>query len=342
MKIRFLKTPAVLLPVLVLSVFLACDARLARAADPLQVPSTIKHRFLAIDESRNQMLYVDQFDPAKDWTFKFTPPMRAEVRDIQLIGQNRLLLSMPYGYAEFDLATQKILKEVKGFSGVTSAQRQASGATILGGYSAKDKTTTIYVLDAEGKVQRKATLPSPKEGDEACFVRMSPQGTVLLAINTRLIEADLDGKKLKDIAIPDSEYVYQIMRKPNGNLLLAAGGGVRIEERDPQDHVVKTYGGRNTPEAKKLGYFFFGGFQVLKNGHVVVTNWNGHGAEDSRKGVQMIEFDPSGAVVWTWHDPARAGSLASVIVLDDLDTNVLNDDVSGVMGSVSAARHEAK
>ena len=43
---------------------------------------------------------------------------------------------------------------------------------------------------------------------------------------------------------------------------------------------------------------------------------------------------PDGKIVWQWHDAGRAGSLHGVIVLDDLDTAVLNDDVSSVLGPV--------
>jgi hypothetical protein len=73
---------------------------------------------------------------------------------------------------------------------------------------------------------------------------------------------------------------------------------------------------------------------VLKNGDIVVCNWTGHGAKDGEKGAQILQFDPSGKVVWKWHDPVRAGSIHGVIIMDDLDPTVLNDDVSSVLGPV--------
>ncbi len=62
---------------------------------------------------------------------------------------------------------------------------------------------------------------------------------------------------------------------------------------------------------------------MLPGGHTVTTTWNGHGADDSRTGPQLIEFDEQGEIVWQWHDPERAGSLLSVLVLDRLDTEQL-------------------
>ena len=75
-----------------------------------------------------------------------------------------------------------------------------------------------------------------------------------------------------------------------------------------------------------MKWMAFTGFQVLPNGNAVVTTWNGHGAEDSRKGPQIVEFDKEGKIVWQWHDPERAGSILGVIVLDALDTAYLLEE----------------
>jgi hypothetical protein len=71
---------------------------------------------------------------------------------------------------------------------------------------------------------------------------------------------------------------------------------------------------------------------MLKNGHIVQANWTGHGSKDSAKGVQIVEFDAEGKIVWQWHDAEMAGTIHGLIVLDDLDPKVLNDDGSSVLG----------
>jgi len=83
----------------------------------------INHRFLALDESRGQMLYVDQSDASKGWTLK----LPVKHRDLQLVGGNRVLLSPPDGYREYDLADRRLVKEVKGYAGLPQSQR--SGLT---------------------------------------------------------------------------------------------------------------------------------------------------------------------------------------------------------------------
>jgi hypothetical protein len=130
--------------------------------------------------------------------------------------------------------------------------------------------------------------------------------------------------------VEGGKHMYQVLERPDGHLLAAGGYGAFVVELDAQGKVVRKWGGR--PGPKDIGFNFFAGFQVLKNGHLVVSNWTGHGANDSAKGHQVLEFDADGKLLWSWHDPALAGTIHGVIVLDDLDTARFNDDTSGVLG----------
>jgi hypothetical protein len=74
----------------------------------------------------------------------------------------------------------------------------------------------------------------------------------------------------------------------------------------------------------------------LPNGHFVVTNWEGHGGGNGSKGLQLLEYDASGLLVWKWkQDPNLVSSLHGVIVLDGLDTTKLHDEVNGVLAPVT-------
>ena len=285
----------------------------------------VKHRFLAVDESRQQLVYVDQFDSSKDWILKL--PIKH--RDIQLVGDDVLLLSSLEGFHEYDLTDRRMVKEVKDYPGTVSARRLPDGRTIL---VCNAPGVTLFELAPDGKVLRKSKFDVPTTR----VVRMTPQGTILFGSANRVFEGDLDGNILKQHTLPEKVWAYQTVRLPSGNLLVSGGYDPRMLEVDPEGKVVKAIGPRQTGQEKDLGLHLFAGFQVLKNGHIVMSNWSGHGPEDSRKGVQIVEFDPEGEVVWKWHDPEQAGSIDGVIVLDELDTGVLNDDVSSVLGPVTA------
>ena len=90
------------------------------------------------------------------------------------------------------------------------------------------------------------------------------------------------------------------------------------------------------PDAANIVPNFYAGFQVLANGHFVVTNWEGHGGGNGGTGVQLLEYEPTGQLVWSWQqNPELVSSLHQVIVLDGLDTTQLHDDSGGVLAPVT-------
>ena len=284
----------------------------------------IRHRFLAKDESRAQVHYVDQVEPAKDWTIK----LPAKGRDLQLIGRGRLLVSMPDGYREYQLADQKLVRELHGFRGTESARRLPDGRTILARNI--DHGVTLQELSPDTQPLRKAVFP----GFATRVVRVTPQDTIFFGSGPNLLEVNLQGETLHNFTLPSGSWVYMALRRPDGHLLVAGGYNPSLFELDAEGRVVRTLGGKQSPDAAKLGFHFFGCLQVLRNGHTIVANWTGHGANDSTKGAQVLELDADGKVVWSWHDAQRAGSIHGVIVLDDLDPTLLNDDRSSVLGPV--------
>ena len=279
----------------------------------------IKHRLLIVDESRAQLHYADQLDPSKDWTIKLPTPYR----DIQLIGKERILMSTARGYREYSLKTRESVKEVENprYEGSASVRRLRNGHTIIG---CNQNGLSFFELDGSDELVTSATFPTL---DTLRLFRLSPRGTLLMGSNTeKVTEVDLKGRILRSFVVPGGKHIYQVLEKPNGNLLAAIGYGCEIVETDSKGAVLRKLGGQPFPEG--LVYNFFCGMQVLRNGNTVVCNWTGHGPEDSKKAAQILEFSPDGTLVWKWNDPQRSGSVHGVIVLDDLDTKKLYLDPS--------------
>jgi hypothetical protein len=74
----------------------------------------IRHEFIAIDEGRAMLLHVNENDPSKDWR---VPIGQAQARDMQLIGNGRILIGHDRGYSEFSIATGKVRREFTALSG---------------------------------------------------------------------------------------------------------------------------------------------------------------------------------------------------------------------------------
>ena len=65
-------------------------------------------RFLGIDESRGQLIYVNTKKPEDNWALK----LPEKCRDYQMLSPTRLLLNGRRGYYEMDLPTKTIVKTV--------------------------------------------------------------------------------------------------------------------------------------------------------------------------------------------------------------------------------------
>jgi len=284
-------------------------------------PLELRHEFLAIDESRHQLVHVDQRDATRNWTI----PLPGKHRDIQLIGQQRVLVSGPEGFREYNLVDRQMVREVGGFPGTVAARRQPDGRTIVA--CNQRGAVVVYDLGPDDRRLREVTFKLPTTR----LVRLTPGGTLLLGSKETMFEGRFDGSEVRRYELPAGSWIYQALQRPDGHLLLAGGYPAVFYELDPQGKIVKSIGGKETPEGKQLGFHFFGGFQVLRDGNLVICNWTGHGARDSDKGVQLVEYTPAGELVWKWHDAQLAGSLDGIIVLDGLDPAVLHDDVSGVL-----------
>jgi len=282
----------------------------------------ITHRMLMVDESRHVLRYVDQAAPAGNWEL----PIGQGFHDVQLIGDSQAIVSSSWGYSVYDLAARKLVRQVKpqGVSSVYSARRQADGRVLLG--TNQKAGVVVYELDANDAVVRQATFT----GITALrAMRLTSDGHFMLAENDGATEAAFDasaktgGKIIRRVKLPTSRNAFMALKKPDGNYLVSGGFAATFYEFRPDGSVVSQW---QAQMPGGLQGHFYAGFSVLSSGHVVVANWTGHRAQDSKKGWQAIEFDGAGKVVWKWHDSELAGSLNSVIVVDDVDWTKFQDD----------------
>ena len=294
-------------------------------------------RVLLSDEGNRRIVLMDLESPGSAiWSRQLNDPTKDgdSMRDIQLVGGDRVAVSVAKGYVELDLKTGDIKKEVSSFDGVESLRRLPSGNTILGANA--NGGVTLQELDSQD---------TPVAGHKVTFTnysglrlfRRTSQGTFLLGVGAKLAEVNWDKQTLWEMSIPDGNWVFQGLRLPDKTIAVTSGYGAAILLIDPTaKKVLTTIGGKGQPDAATVVPNFYAGFQVLPNGHFVVTNWEGHGGGNGATGLQLLEYDPAGQLVWKWkQDPKLVSSLHNVIVLDGLDTTKLHDDLNGVLAPVS-------
>jgi hypothetical protein len=292
-------------------------------------------RVILVDEGNTRIHLMDlQNSSASVWTKQFTA-----FRDIQLVGGDRLAVSIAEGYVELDINSGATKKEFKGLSSIETLRRLPNGNTVFGGNS--DGGITIQELDGQDKPVpgHKVTFTGTNYGPLR-LLRRTPQGTFLIGFGTEdneLAEVNWDKQVLWRMAPPNAKHTYQGLRMSDGTIAISAGYAAAIYLVDPvEKKVLTTIGGKSQPDAATIKPNFYAGFQILKNGNFVVTNWQAHGAGHGNEGIQLLEYDRTGKLVWQWKQMASVvSSLHGVLVIDGLDTSKLHDDVNGVLGPVT-------
>jgi hypothetical protein len=293
--------------------------------------STVKHTFLVIDEGKCNLLYINENDSSRNWVKPFDGK---SPRDMQLIGKNLLLVGHENGYSEIDIATGKSVKSITAFKNVTSARRLANGNTLVAGMGIDGKKDSFVLeLDAKDNVIRKQLYKM----DYLRLIRQTSAGTYMMACDMNIVEASDDGKIISEFPIDAFSHMWKAVKLPNGNILGSGGFGAYLVEIDSKGKVVRKIGGISTvPE--KVNTHFYATFQLMPNGDIVVANWQGHGDGHGDSGVQLLEYDAAGKIVWSWSRAEMISSLQGILILDNLDTAVLHDEREGVMVPLTAQK----
>jgi hypothetical protein len=305
----------------------------------------IKHDFLAVDEGLSNLMRVDENNPKSNWLVHIG---KAHPRDLQLEGDDRLLISHDCGYSEYDIRTGQLLKDVSIYHDVSSVRRLPGGHLLIVGVdfdlAKKNKgggplgdPTGRHVIFEEFDANDHPVKRIAYVGDYARLVRETAQGTYLCGCNTLFREGDKNGHWIREIPVEGFTHAWKAVRLPDGHTLMSAGYGTSLKhgstfmaEVDAGGKIVRKFGAATDVPAGVHPYFY-ATFQLLPNGDVVVANWQGHGIGHNYSGVQILEFDPKGAVVWEWSDRAFVSSVQAVLVLDGLNTALLHDERNGVM-----------
>lgn len=273
----------------------------------------IRHRFLAMDFWYGKIHYVDQFDASRNWDIA----CGGGVQDMQMYAPDRLLFTKANGFSIVDLKTQKVIQEtrVAELATITTAWRMSDGRTLLG--ANRKEGVTIFELSPDVRVLSKTVFPQLQH---LRVMRPTSQGTLLLAVTGGAaevtIKADVPEAKrlIRQFKTPkQTTHPYMTVRMNNDHTLVAGGDAPVLFEYAADGTLLRELIAPQPPGKQNTHY---AGVHVMANGNVVQANWLGHNAKDRKQGWSLMEFDPSGKVVWYWDPPvAAAGSINNIIVL---------------------------
>jgi hypothetical protein len=277
-----------------------------------------RRHLLLRDEAKSTVSYVELGNAAAGWHV-VTP----YGRDLQLVGSGHFMIGTDNGYEERSLADGSLIVAHANFPGTQAAHRLRNGHTILCSVTASG--ILLLEVNAAAAVQAQVTYPG---FTYVRLIRQTPAGTFLVTADDVVFEGDATGKILWRVNVGGpGDHVWEALRIPTGETVVSTGylASIQIFGADGTLHRTITGPANVIPNQ-------FVGFQILPNGDFVVANWLGHTGEVA--GVQLLEYDPTGTLVWSYRPNPMTESLSlhHVIVLDGLDVSKLNvDDTTGML-----------
>ena len=278
-----------------------------------------RRRFVLADESRPRLHYWDSDDPSACFSIPGERPMW----DLKRVGDMRYRAVCKNGFKVFDLRERKVVDEFR--------------------HPSLDEVTAVCDMRDGGFVASVNPRTGPDK-DKVVLLRRFSAGREPVAsyrcegfFYARSLQWDRDGETLllswekgfARIRLPKEGDICEVVgdfRQPKGrNLfdvvpLLAGDGylagcgyGGGLVRFDKDGKAVSSW---FVPEQDGCKSLFYAQSMQMPDGHVYMAHWTGHGANDSSRGWQVVEFDENGRAVWHLHDPGRFGSVSGIDVLD--------------------------
>lgn len=283
-------------------------------------------KLLLRDEGLSQLSFINLADSSANW---YMPVPNG--RDMQLVGNNRVLIGTNNGFEERDLNNGTLLTAQSGFPGTVSARRLRNGHTMLVGLNWQaQKGIVLLEVDNAGAELQRVVYPG---FSYVRLLRETPAGNFLITSNDTVFEGNRRGEIiwLAKIASQKQPHAWQPLRLADGTTLVSGGYAGNLQLFSADGKLVRTITGPDDVLPN-----FYAGYQRMANGNVMVINWQGHGPNMGAKGHQLLQYTMDGKLVWSWkQDPRHFSSLHAVIVLDGLDPAYLHvEDENGMLAPV--------
>jgi hypothetical protein len=271
-----------------------------------QAGSGTRHYFACTDYTQGMVCIIS--DSGK-MIWNYPAP---NCNDLWVLQNGNLLFNTGKGVKEVT-RDKKIVFDYESSSEIYACQRLANGNTFIGECNAGQ----LLEVSPGGKVvKRIRLLPDNSDGGHAFMrnARKLDNGHYLVAHYglDKVCEYDSSGHLVREIPVTGGPH--SVIRMPNSNTLIACSdhnGDPRIVEIDPTGVIVWQI---TKDELPGLSLKFMTGMEILPDGHLVFTNWLGHG--QFGKAPHAFEITRDKKVVWLYDDHILLKTMSNIQILD--------------------------
>lgn len=247
---------------------------------------------------------VDKATNTIEWSYAL--PEGSECNSVEMTPSGNILLSYKKGARLIDRAKNVIwdYTNVADTAELQTATQLPSGGFLL---AVCDGPARFIELDSLGQQVREVTYDFGISVPHAQFRRVikSQNGNYLIPIITqeKVVEIDGNGALVREYVMSAGSLPFSLEELPGGNILVGLGDGHALTEYDRSSgQTVKTIAQNDIPG---LELQFVAQCKRLDNGNTLIANWQGHLENPSAcPYAQLVEIDPSGAVVWSFDNKA--------------------------------------
>ena len=276
-----------------------------------------RRRLVLADESRGRLHYYDSSNPDACFFVEVEKPCWGLTR----IGDMRYRTVCRRGFQIVDLAQRKVVETFRhdSLDEATSVCDLPDGGFLVSVNPRGVKERVILVRRFSAARQLVSTTSFHGIYYGRALTRLA-DGNLLVAHDKgfsvcRLpadVMKDADGEIVKNVMMPKGRNLFEVVPDRKGTGYWAgAGYGAQLLHFAADGKLLSAWTADQGGKANR----FYAQIQEQPDGHVYVTNWTGHGEDDSWKGWQVIEFDGEGRVVWRLDSPDRYGSIHGIDVL---------------------------
>ena len=264
-----------------------------------------------------------------DGKVEWEVPLRHNAHDLQILASGNILVGTESNtVVEMSPAKQVVWKYVsaptaenKGRVEIHAFQRLDDGRTMI----AESGNRRIIEVDAAGQIVKTVPLivDHPDAHRDTRRARKLASGNYLVCHEGDATVREYDGAgkvvwsyKLDLAGRPRTGghdghgvEVFNALRKPDGNTVIAGGNNNRVIEVSPAGQIVWSV---NHDELPGIELRWVTSLQLKPNGNIIFGNTHA-----GPKNPQLIEVTPAKKVVWTLHDFQTFGNdLASALVIN--------------------------
>ena len=232
--------------------------------------------------------------------WKYGLPAGSECNSVEIIPGGDVLLSYKKGASVIkrDAAATIVwdYTDVADTAELQTATRLSDGGYLL---AICGTPARIVELDSTGtQVRKEVRYDLGIQPAHAQFRRVSKaaNGNYLIPIITtgKVLEIKDDSTLVKEYNVGGTPFAVQEL--PDGNLFVALGDGHSAVEINRADGSVIS----QIDNVPGVPLHFVAQSMRLENGNTLLSNWQGHLPAEQQTAPQLVEIDPTGAVVWSY------------------------------------------